>query len=108
MNKEDKTNIIKRIIANEERLNKLKISIDTLDEALNNFQKNQKDLILLNKYYGSKNWFTDKKMFENSKIPKVEAGVLSEDAIWNINENISDIIDEMKNIIVEYDKTKKD
>ena len=73
--------------------------------------KNNKALIdkkinALNKYYGSKDWFSDREDYDNNKIPKVKAGVLSEDAIWNMNEEINYLIDEMKAIIKYFDKEK--
>ena len=51
---------------------------------------------LNDKYYGSKNWFLDKEKFENNNIPNIRAGVLSEDAIWNMNESIKELIEELK------------
>lgn len=94
--------MIKRITKNEERLDNILQNIKELELALSNFKKNKKDIALLNKYYGSKNWFKDKDDYENNKIPKIKAGVLSEDAIWNMNEDINDIIKEMGLIIKDY------
>ena len=76
--------MIDRISKNEERLDKLLLNIKQLEKALENFKASKKDLDLLNKYYGSKNWLKDKESYENGSIPKVKAGVLSEDAIWNL------------------------
>ena len=89
----------KRIETNEKRLDKSLECIKKLEEALEDFKLNKKDLDLLNKYYGSKSWFIDKESFENHKITGVKAGVLSEDAVWNMNEDIKDLIEEMKRII---------
>ncbi len=94
--------MIERITKNEERLDRISLNIKKLEEALYEFKYNKKDLYLLNKYYGSKNWFKDKKNYEEEKIPRIKAGVLSEDAVWNLNEDIDDIIKEMKSIIKEY------
>ena len=91
-----------RITKNEERLDNLLLSIKELEISLSNFQKNKKDLYLLNKYYGSKNWFKDKDNYEKGNISKVKAGVLSEDAVWNMNEDIKELIKEMKTIIKNY------
>ncbi len=91
--------MIERIAKNEERLDRISLNIKKLEEALNEFKSNKKDLYLLNKYYGSKNWFKDKKSYEEEKTPRIKAGVLSEDAVWNLNEDIDDIIKEMKAII---------
>lgn len=45
-------------------------------------------------------------MYENNKLPKIKAGVLSEDAVWNINERINDLVNEMQIIIDDYLKKK--
>ena len=90
---------VNRITKNEERLDNINVSIKKLESALLEFEGNIKEIKLLNKYYGSKNWFKDKDDYENNKIPKVKAGVLSEDAVWNMNEDIKDIINDMKEII---------
>jgi wobble nucleotide-excising tRNase len=91
--------MIERITKNEERLDRINNCIKQMEEALSNMKFIQKDLALLNKYYGSKNWFKDKEAYEQGKIPKIKAGVLSEDAIWNMNEEYKDLIVEMKEMI---------
>ena len=91
--------MIDRISKNEERLDKLLLSVKELEKALENFKASKKDLDLLNKYYDSKNWLKDKDAYENGSIPKIKAGVLSEDAVWNLNEDINDLIKDMKSIV---------
>ena len=91
-----------RITKNEERLDNLLKSIKELEISLSNFKNNKKDLYLLNKYYGSKNWFKDKENYEQRNISNIKAGFLSEDAVWNMNEDIKDLIKEMKKIIKEF------
>ena len=93
--------MINRIKENEERLDKINSSIKELELSLNNFKLNIDDYHKLNKYYGSKNWFKDKEKYENNSIPKIKAGVLSEDAIWNMDEDINELVNEMKIIIKE-------
>ena len=91
--------MINRISKNEERLDKITQNIKNLEDALAQFKSNKKEINLLNKYYGSKSWFEDKEAYENNEIPKIKAGVLSEDAIWNMNEKINELLEEMKKII---------
>ena len=91
--------MIDRITKNEERLDKLSSNIKELEVALETFKTSKKDLDLLNKYYDSKNWLKDKDAYENGSIPRVKAGVLSEDAVWNLNEDINDLIKDMKSIV---------
>lgn len=91
--------MIERIEKNEERLDNLNNIINNLDKALEEFENNFKEYKLLNRYYGSKNWFKDKEYFEKGKIKNIKAGVLSEDAVWNLDETVKDIFDRMKKIV---------
>lgn len=93
--------MIGRINKNEERLDNIQETIKELELVLNKLKASKKDLKLLNKYYGSKNWFKDKEAYENNLIPKIKAGVLSEDAVWNMNEELNDLLEEIKKIINE-------
>ncbi len=92
-----------RIIKNEERLDSVLSSIKNLEKALEEFKKNKRNIYLLNRYYGSNNWFKDKEAYENNKI-KVKAGVLSEDAVWNMLDDIDDLIIEMKKVVKGFNK----
>ena len=91
--------MLDRIAENEERLDKLIKSKNQLDEALNEFIENQKEFDLLNKYYESRNWLKDKELYEKNQISRIKAGVLSEDAVWNLNEETRELILKMQNII---------
>ena len=87
-----------RIVKNEERLNSALSSIKKLEDALNEFKSNKKNIDLLNKYYGSKDWFIDKENFELGKYKNLKAGVLSEDAVWNLNEQINELFERIEEI----------
>lgn len=91
--------MIDRITENEERLDRIQSNIKELEIALEHFKSNKKDLNKLNKYYGSKNWFKDKDAYEKKLITQVKAGVLSEDAVWNLNDEIKEIYKEMASIV---------
>ena len=95
-----------RIIKNEDRLNQVLSCLKNLEYALEEFKSNKKNIELLNNYYGSKKWFKDKELFENEIISNINAGVLSEDSVWNMNEDIKDIINEMKLIIKNFEDMK--
>ena len=99
--------MIDRITKNEERLDSMVLSIKKLEEALSDFKSKKKKINLLNKYYGSDNWFKDKEAYESNEISKIKAGVLSEDAVWNMNEDINDLITEMESIINTLNRKKK-
>ena len=94
----------KRIIKNEKRLDDTLQSIKLMQEALDIFKSNKKNIDLLNKYYGSKEWFKDKEDLEEKRITGIKAGVLSEDAVWNMNEDIKELLIEMNDIINLYSK----
>jgi len=95
--------MIDRISKNEKYLDSALLSIDKLEVALSLFKSNFDNIDLVNKYYGSKEWFKDKAAFESKKI-SVKAGVLDEDTVWNMNESISDLISDMKEIVSFFDK----
>ena len=96
--------MIDRISKNEKYLDSALLSIDKLEVALALFKSNFDNIDLVNKYYGSKEWFKDKDAFESKKISDVKAGVLGEDTVWNMNESICDLISEMKEIISFFDE----
>ncbi len=98
--------MLERIQKNEERLDSLLCSISNLKDVLQDFKLNIKNIRLVNNYYGSSNWFKDKKAYESNNISKIKAGVLSEDAVWNMLEDVDDIILEMKDIINDYEQMK--
>ncbi|MBR1936379.1 MAG: DUF4298 domain-containing protein [Bacilli bacterium] len=91
--------MIERITKNEERLDSIIDNVNQLNKALTNFNKEKKNIILLNNYYKSKNWIKDKDDYESGKIPKIKAGVLSEDLVWNTLENVDELLVEMEEII---------
>ncbi len=99
--------MIDRIKRNEERLDNTLKCIHDLEEAFQKLQDNQKEMKLLNKYYGSKEWFQDKENYEQGKIQKIKAGVLSEDTVWNMNEEYRELMSELihfANKIIQIDK----
>lgn len=96
-----------RITKNEERLNQVLLSIKNLDYSLDEFQNNKENIKKLDKYYGSREWFLDKEKVEEGTLSNIKAGVLSEDSIWNMFEDIKDIINKMNFIIKEYEKSEK-
>ena len=93
-----------RINKNEERLDSALLSIKKLSEAIEDFKQNQENIELVNKYYGSDSWFKDKEAYEKRRIPMIKAGVLSEDAVWNMLNDIKELVSEMQLIIDNYSK----
>jgi len=50
--------------------------------------------------------FKDKKIYEENKIEKIPAGVLSEDSVWNMFEELNSLVLEL-NLIVDSIKEDK-
>lgn len=101
-------NSISRIKQNEEIFDEVSIIINNLEISINNYKNIYKKIIEINKYYGSKNWFNDKDNFENGIIKNVNAGILSEDAIWNLLEKIKELNKEMNEITTKILKDDED
>ncbi len=98
---------MKRIEENEKRLDKLSEIASKMEQNLIDFDCNIKEYILLNKYYGSKNGFKDKENVEKGKIKNIKAGVLSEDAVWLLDEKINEILDYMAKITKKLEEIKE-
>ena len=99
---------MKRIEEAENRLDKLNETVLNLNNCLDEFHNLLDDYKELNEYYGSKEWFKDKENYEKGKIKDIKAGVLSEDAVWNLDEDIRDTVDKMKDIIEKYSTNRVD
>ena len=95
-----------RIEDNEKKLDTLNKVVLSLDKHLDDFEDVIHEYYELNEYYGSKDWFQDKEDFESGKIKNVKAGVLSEDAVWDLDERINDLTTRMSGIIELLEKEK--
>ena len=93
----DKT--IERISKHEEELDYLLESIPKLKESLNEYKECFKIMKKLNRYYGSNIWFSDVEKYDKGMIPKIKAGVLSEDAIYNVYMDLLDLEKDFKEAI---------
>ena len=90
---------MKRIIDNEKRLDDITSFLNTFSSDLDKFEEIIKEYHLLNRYYGSKNWFNDKEDYEKGYYPELKAGVLSEDDVWNLDDDVGVCITRMDSII---------
>jgi len=91
-----------RIVINEDRLDKLNNIVSNLEKDLLDLKGAYKEYKNLNKYYGSKEWFLDKDNFEQGKIKDVKAGVLSEDAVYDLDTDIRELFQEMNEVTELY------
>ena len=79
---------IERIKQMEQRLEKAAAAVMKLSAALDQYEAAQKDIKVLDEYYGSDEWKQDFADDEAGLLPKdLKRGVLSEDAIWNVLED---------------------
>ena len=88
-----------RIEENENRLDTLNEVVLSLDKHLDDFEDIIHEYYSLNEYYGSKEWLKDKEDFESGKIKNVKAGVLSEDAVYDLDERVKDLLTRMEGIV---------
>ena len=87
-----------RIIKNEEKLDNILMFINDINKTINKYDSIYEDITDVNKYYGSKAWFSDKEKYETGKIKKIKAGVLSEDSVWNMLDDINELSNELEKI----------
>jgi len=95
--------MINRIEENEQRLDNLIKCIKDMDMALTKLKAMKKDINILKRYYGSKNWFKDRDNYEKDKLT-IKAFVLSEDGVWNTLDDLDTLIKEMELTVKSYKK----
>ena len=100
--------MIERIKENEKILDEFSLIIEKIAKDITELEEKKDDLAKLNKYYGSKNWFKDKEKLEKGKIVGIKAGVLSEDAVWNLLTIINELQERLNNIKKEIYDNKKE
>ena len=93
--------MINRIEENEQRLDNLIKCIKDMDMALTKLKAMKKDINILKRYYGSKNWFKDRDNYEKDKLT-IKAFVLSEDGVWNTLDDLDTLIKEMELTVKSY------
>lgn len=91
-------NQIDRITNMEKDLDIVIGEIELFKKSLMNFEKVQKDINRISKYYGSKVWYKDKEDYENNKIHNIKAGILGEDYTYDMLEDNREIAIKMLEI----------
>ncbi|MBR2578317.1 MAG: DUF4298 domain-containing protein [Erysipelotrichaceae bacterium] len=89
-----------------ERIEKMEVLLDEarkitddLDKALEAYEKVQKKLDRLEKYYTGPNWMKDYEAYEKGMLPKdIKCGVLSEDAVYDLLTDREDLLDRMRKL----------
>ena len=83
---------IERIRQMELRMERVTKAAMELSAALDNYEAAQEDIAALNDYYGSEEWKQDYADDEAGLLPAdLKRGVLSEDGIWNLLSDASEL-----------------
>ena len=83
---------IERIKQMELRMERAATAVMELSAALDKYETAQEDIKVLSDYYGSKGWKQDFADEEEGKLPAdLKRGVLSEDGIWNLLEDVREL-----------------
>jgi len=91
---------IERITYMEQILGEATEAVSSLSEALEKYSAVQDKLQELIAYYSSEQWRQDFDDDSAGKIPKnLKRGVLSEDAVYNLLADISDLKEQLKELV---------
>ena len=93
---------IERIKTMEQHLDRASQAVMRLSAALDDYAEAQEALHQLNTYYGSDEWKQDFADDEAGLLPNdLKRGVLSEDGIWNVLTDSSDLNSRIKEMAEE-------
>lgn len=85
-----------RITKMEAILDRATVVIEELEQKLDEFDKLQDDIKILDAYYSSESWKRDLALDEQGKLPRdLKRGVLSEDAIYNLLERNRELLEQI-------------
>ena len=88
----EKMEQIERIRQMELRMERAAKAVMELSAALENYEAVQDDIAALEQYYGSEAWKQDYAADEAGLLPaNLKRGVLSEDGIWNLLSDVSEL-----------------
>ena len=88
---------IERIKQMEMRMERAAKAVMELSAALENYEAVQEDISALEQYYGSEAWKQDFAADEAGLLPAdLKRGVLSEDGIWNLLSDVSELAKRIK------------
>ena len=88
---------IERITQMERKMERVAMAVLNLSAALEEYEAVQGDIITLSEYYSSAEWKQDFDDDEAGKLPTgLKRGVLSEDGIWNLLEDVHELNNRLK------------
>ena len=83
----------------EQRLDRASAAVMQLSAALDSYATTREAIRELSAYYGSNEWKQDLADDEAGLLPQdLKRGVLSEDAVWNLQEDNRELIARMKEV----------
>ena len=90
---------IERIQEMEQHLDKVQAAIKSLELAIEQYVEAQESIEKLKTYLSSKEWKKDFRDSEAGKLPDgLKCGVLSEDGIWNMLDDVNTLKMEMNQL----------
>ncbi len=93
---------IERIKQMEHCLDRASQAVRRLSAALDEYADAQDALRQLSDYYGSEAWKQDIADDSEGRLPQdLKRGVLSEDAVWNLLEDVSDLKERMREFVAD-------
>ena len=96
---------IERIEKMERCLDRASQAVMRLSAALDEYAEAQDALHQLSDYYGSDAWKHDFANDSAGRLPlDMKRGVLSEDAVWNLLEDVRDLKERMREMVVDISK----
>ncbi|MBR1500016.1 MAG: DUF4298 domain-containing protein [Bacteroidaceae bacterium] len=99
MKPRDNKEQLRRIRQMERALGRASTALKRLSSALDKFEEAREDINTLSSYYGSDLWKQDFLDDESGRLPKdLKRGVLSEDGIWNMLEELQELHERAKNL----------
>lgn len=94
---------IGRIQQMERCLDRASQAVMRLSAALDEYANVQDALCQLRDYYGSDQWKQDFAADSAGLLPQdLKRGVLSEDAVWNLLEDVRDLKERMRELLTDY------
>lgn len=88
---------IERIKEMEVRLERAAAAVMDMSAALDKYEAVQEDIKALRKYYDNRQWKQDYADDEAGRLPAdLKRGVLSEDGIWNLLEDVCELNERLK------------
>lgn len=99
---------IERIKLMEQRLDRAAAAVMELSAALDKYMEVQEAIYELSQYYGGETWKKDLADDEAGLLPAdLKRGVLSEDAVWNVLSDCSELNQRMAEFINEDENEDK-